>query len=425
MKKILKAIFISFVFLFIVGISYAAKKEDLPFVDGKDFISISVDNKIFSPNGDGSFDSVTFEISLLQEKLKIKNWQLDIVDTQTREIVYSFSGEKEIPKKLVWNGKNGKDRIVEGNYRYTFRAVVNKNNIKIEQKDDIILDVTAPYISFTSSLDTVLLNKEKNSFVNNVLFNFSLGDENKIDKSKTKIQIYSFKNKIVREWDFDQFDEIPQSISWDGKDGIYDLVVPAGEYRVVFIVSDIVNNKISLSTNITTFEQVVGKISEIVVKEEPRGLIVNLSNSILFDAREIELKKEAKDSLDEMIKLLNAYPANKVLIEGYSDSKGDEEENLKLSYDRAQEVYLYFVKNGIPAERLTVVGYGQENPIASNKTVEGRAQNRRVNIIILKSQNTDDTDRAQMNDENEEDSLNNEDDDRQNKDNEENSINKK
>lgn len=425
MKKILKAIFISFVFLFIVGISYAAKKEDLPFVDGKDFISISVDNNIFSPNGDGSFDSVTFEISLLQEKLKIKNWQLDIVDTQTREIVYSFSGEKEIPKKLVWNGKNGKDRIVEGNYRYTFRAVVNKNNIKIEQKDDIILDVTAPYISFTSSLDTVLLNKEKNSFVNNVLFNFSLGDENKIDKSKTKIQIYSFKNKIVREWDFDQFDEIPQSISWDGKDGIYDLVVPAGEYRVVFTVSDIVNNKISLSTNITTFEQIVGKISEIVVKEEPRGLIVNLSNSILFDAREIELKKEAKDSLDEMIKLLNAYPANKVLIEGYSDSKGDEEENLKLSYDRAQEVYLYFVKNGIPAERLTVVGYGQENPIASNKTVEGRAQNRRVNIIILKSQNTDDTDRAQMNDENEEDSLNNEDDDRQNKDNEENSINKK
>lgn len=425
MKKILKAIFISFVFLFVVGISYAAKKEDLPFVDGKDFISISVDNNIFSPNGDGSFDSVTFEISLLQEKLKIKNWQLDIVDTQTREIVYSFSGEKEIPKKLVWNGKNGKDRIVEGNYRYTFRAVVNKNNIKIEQKDDIILDVTAPYISFTSSLDTVLLNKEKNSFVNNVLFNFSLGDENKIDKSKTKIQIYSFKNKIVREWDFDQFDEIPQSISWDGKDGIYDLVVPAGEYRVVFTVSDIVNNKISLSTNITTFEQVVGKISEIVVKEEPRGLIVNLSNSILFDAREIELKKEAKDSLDEMIKLLNAYPANKVLIEGYSDSKGDEEENLKLSYDRAQEVYLYFVKNGIPAERLTVVGYGQENPIASNKTVEGRAQNRRVNIIILKSQNTDDTDRAQMNDENEEDSLNNEDDDRQNKDNEENSINKK
>ena len=52
-------------------------------------------------------------------------------------------------------------------------------------------------------------------------------------------------------------------------------------------------------------------------------------------------------------------------------------------------LYLYFIQNGIPAERLSVVGYGQENPIASNKTAKGRAQNRRVNIIILKSQNED------------------------------------
>ena len=120
----------------------------------------------------------------------------------------------------------------------------------------------------------------------------------------------------------------------------------------------------------------------------------------MFGAREIELKKEAKDSLDEMIKLLNAYPANKVLIEGYSDSSGKEEENLKISYDRAQEVYLYFVKNGIPAERLTVVGYGSENPVASNKTAKGREKNRRVNIIILKSQNEDTNDKEEKSSEN-------------------------
>ena len=59
---------------------------------------------------------------------------------------------------------------------------------------------------------------------------------------------------------------------------------------------------------------------------------------------------------------------------------GDKEKNLKLSYDRAQEVYLYFIQNGIPAERLSVVGYGQENPIASNKTAKGRAQNRRTEL---------------------------------------------
>ncbi|MBQ1610230.1 MAG: OmpA family protein, partial [Elusimicrobia bacterium] len=170
-------------------------------------------------------------------------------------------------------------------------------------------------------------------------------------------------------------------------DDIYELLVPAGEYKVVLSVSDIVNNKASLSTNITTFEQVVGKVSEIVVKEEPRGLVVNLSSNILFSSGNSVLKPEAKSSLDETIKLLNAYPANKVLIEGYTDSTGNKEKNLKLSYDRAQAVYLYFVQNEVPAERLSVVGYGQDNPIASNKTAKGRAQNRRVNIIILKSQN--------------------------------------
>ena len=392
MRKTVKILLAIFFFLSVNVFSYAAKEEELYFIDGKDFVSVSVDRKIFSPNNDGSFDSVTFGISLLQKNLKIKNWQLDIVNSQTKEIVYSFSGEKEIPKKLVWDGKNKKDKIVEGNYKYIFTASVNKRNIKIEQEDEFVLDVTVPYVSFSSSLDTVLLDKEKNSFVNNVLFIFNIGDENQVDKSKTKIQIYSFNNKVIKEWNFDKFNEIPQSVSWDGKDDIYGLLVPAGEYKVVFTVSDVVNNKTAIYTNITTFEQVVGKISEIVVKEEPRGLVVNLSNSILFDAREIELKKEAKDSLDEMIKLLNAYPANKVLIEGYSDSNGDEEENLKLSYDRAQEVYLYFVKNGIPAERLTVVGFGQENPIASNKTAKGRAQNRRVKIVILKSQSEEDND---------------------------------
>ena len=394
MKKIVKILLALFFFLSANVFLFAAKGEVLYFIDGKDFISVSVDRKIFSPNNDGSFDSVTFGVSLLQKNLKIKNWQLDIVNSQTKETVYSFFGEKEIPKKLVWDGKNKKDKIVEGNYKYIFTASVNKRNIKIEQEDEFVLDVTVPYVSFSSSLDTVLLDKEKNSFVNNVLFIFNIGDENQVDKSKTKIQIYSFNNKVIKEWNFDKFNEIPQSVSWDGKDDIYGLLVPAGEYKVVFTVSDVVNNKTAIYTNITTFEQVVGKISEIVVKEEPRGLVVNLSNSILFDAREIELKKEAKDSLDEMIKLLNAYPANKVLIEGYSDSNGDEEENLKLSYDRAQEVYLYFVKNGIPAERLTVVGFGQENPIASNKTAKGRAQNRRVKIVILKSQSEEDNDGA-------------------------------
>lgn len=389
MRKLLNVIFSLFVFLSVSICLYAAKQQEPSFIDGKDFVSVSLNEKLFSPNNDSFFDTVTFEISLLQEKMKIKNWQLDIVNTQTNKVVYSFSGQEEIPNTLVWNGKDNKGNFVEGNFKYVFTALINKKNIKVEQADEFISDITEPYISLSSSLDTVLLDKEKNCFVNDVTFSFNIGDESLIDKSKTKLQIYSFKNKVIKEWKFTNSDEIPDSVSWDGKDDIYDLVVPAGEYKVELVVSDIVNNKAYLYSNITTFEQVVGKVSEIVVKEEPRGLVVNLSSNILFPSGKAVLKKEAKDSLDETVKLLNAYPANKVLIEGYSDSVGDKEKNLKLSYDRAQEVYLYFIQNGIPAERLSAVGYGQENPIASNKTAKGRAQNRRVNVIILKSQSED------------------------------------
>ncbi|WP_372519260.1 OmpA family protein [Candidatus Ruminimicrobiellum ovillum] len=394
MKKTTKVLFLLLLFicLSVNSYLYASKKQEPSFIDGKDFVSVSSDKKLFSPNNDSFSDTVTFEISLLQEKMKIKNWRFDILNIQTDKIVYSFSGQEEIPKTLIWDGKDQNGNFVEGNFKYIFTALINKKNIKIEQADEIVSDITEPYISLSSSADTVLLDKENNKFVKDVVFNFDIGDESEIDKTKTKLQVYSFKNKVVKEWDFSTFSEIPQTVSWDGKDDIYGLLVPAGEYKVVLTVSDIINNKTSINVNITTFEQVVGKVSEIVVKEEPRGLVVNLSSNILFSSGNSILKKEAKSSLDETVKLLNAYPANKVLIEGYTDSTGDKEKNLKLSYDRAQAVYLYFVQNEVPAERLSVVGYGQDNPVSSNKTAKGRAQNRRVNIIILKSQSEDTSD---------------------------------
>ena len=400
MKKIFNLILGLLISVVISTHLYSAKKQEPSFIDGKDYVSISLDTNLFSPNNDSFFDTITFEISLLQEKLKIKNWQFDIVNTQSNKIVYSFSGKEEIPKKLVWYGKDQKDNFIEGTFKYIFTALINKKNIKIEQSDEFVSDITEPYVSLSSSADTILLDKKNNSFVNDIIFNFDIGDESEIDKSKTKLEIYNFKNKVIKEWDFSIFEGIPQSITWDGKDDIYDNLIPAGEYKVVLTVSDVVNNKASMYANITIFEQVAGKISEIVVKEEPRGLVVNLSSNVLFSSGDSVLKSEAKSSLDETVKLLNAYPANKVLIEGYTDSTGNKEKNLKLSYDRAQAVYLYFVQNGIPAERLNAVGYGQDSPVASNETAKGRAQNRRVNIIILKSQEQSNNEVLEQTDEN-------------------------
>jgi OOP family OmpA-OmpF porin len=87
--------------------------------------------------------------------------------------------------------------------------------------------------------------------------------------------------------------------------------------------------------------------------------------------------------LDQAIAVLKEYPALKVEIQGYTDSRGELDFNLKLSQARADSVMEYLVKNGIAADRLKAVGYGEANPIADNKTKQGRFENRRVEFKLV------------------------------------------
>jgi outer membrane protein OmpA-like peptidoglycan-associated protein len=93
---------------------------------------------------------------------------------------------------------------------------------------------------------------------------------------------------------------------------------------------------------------------------------------------------QSKKILQNVVELLKAYPKNKILVEGHTDSVGSDEYNLKLSQLRANEVKKFLVENGIEEERIEAKGYGKSKPIASNKTEQGRAQNRRVEILIFK-----------------------------------------
>ncbi|MFA5780265.1 MAG: PorV/PorQ family protein [Elusimicrobiota bacterium] len=123
----------------------------------------------------------------------------------------------------------------------------------------------------------------------------------------------------------------------------------------------------------------------IIIKEEKRGLVVNLASSVLFDSGKAELKPASYSSLNEVVKLMQDYQENNVVVEGHTDSLGSNAYNQKLSVKRAQAIVNVFIlKYGVDTNRLKAVGYGEEKPIADNKTSVGREQNRRVEIIILK-----------------------------------------
>ena len=118
------------------------------------------------------------------------------------------------------------------------------------------------------------------------------------------------------------------------------------------------------------------------VREEARGLIVTLPGSIYFDVNKSEVKPAMRARLSEIARALATVPDRHVLVEGHTDSDGTDEYNLKLSRLRAESVRSILVAGGIAPDRIEGQGYGKTRPVASNATAAGKAQNRRVEIVL-------------------------------------------
>jgi outer membrane protein OmpA-like peptidoglycan-associated protein len=118
------------------------------------------------------------------------------------------------------------------------------------------------------------------------------------------------------------------------------------------------------------------------VKEEERGLVVTLSGGVLFRSAESTLLSSAQVKLDQVANALLDVRARNIIVEGHTDSQGSESYNQDLSQRRADTVRDYLVQKGYPSERIQARGMGEGRPIADNASPEGRANNRRVEIVI-------------------------------------------
>ena len=127
----------------------------------------------------------------------------------------------------------------------------------------------------------------------------------------------------------------------------------------------------------------------LATRREARGLVVSLSD-VLFDFNKATLKPGAREKLSKLTGILLAYPGPyHIEIDGYTDSVGSDEYNMRLSEDRANSVRAYLEQSGLSADRITgVKGYGKTLPVASNDTAEGRQMNRRVELVISDTQQT-------------------------------------
>ncbi|WP_226858245.1 OmpA family protein [Diaphorobacter aerolatus] len=123
------------------------------------------------------------------------------------------------------------------------------------------------------------------------------------------------------------------------------------------------------------------RLNELQAQQTERGLLVTLGD-VLFEFGKAELTSQAAPRLDKLAQFLTEFPNRKLLIEGYTDSVGTAAANQTLSERRAASVQSALASRGVAADRMTVRGYGKDFPVADNASPEGRAMNRRVEIVI-------------------------------------------
>ncbi len=126
-----------------------------------------------------------------------------------------------------------------------------------------------------------------------------------------------------------------------------------------------------------------------MVKDEARGMVITLSGSVLFASDQSALLPEAQNRLGQVADALMATKEHNVVVEGYTDSRGSDSHNMDLSQRRADSVRGFLVSRGYEPDKMQARGMGKDRPIAPNTSAEGRANNRRVEIIVQPIKSTE------------------------------------
>jgi outer membrane protein OmpA-like peptidoglycan-associated protein len=133
-------------------------------------------------------------------------------------------------------------------------------------------------------------------------------------------------------------------------------------------------------------EEMEKELEDAKVERVGEGILIRFDSGILFGYDSSTLQPEAKANISKLADILKKYPDSNILITGHTDSDGSEKYNQTLSEKRAKSVSDYAVYKGISSSRLSIVGLGESEPVASNDTADGKQLNRRVEIAIYASE---------------------------------------
>jgi outer membrane protein OmpA-like peptidoglycan-associated protein len=129
-------------------------------------------------------------------------------------------------------------------------------------------------------------------------------------------------------------------------------------------------------------EELEKELKDAEVERVGEGIKITFDSGLMFSVDQSNLTNESKSNLVELAETLKTYPDTNILVEGHTDNTGSEKYNMKLSQKRAASVKSHLESLGVDGNRLQLVASGEEKPIASNDTEQGKRQNRRVEVAI-------------------------------------------
>jgi outer membrane protein OmpA-like peptidoglycan-associated protein len=129
-------------------------------------------------------------------------------------------------------------------------------------------------------------------------------------------------------------------------------------------------------------EEIEEELQNAEVERVGEGIKITFDSGILFDTESYTLKDPSKRDLENLARILKKYDETNIMFGGHTDSRGSKSYNQELSEQRARSVAEFMAFIDVESERMTIVGYGEEKPVATNETVEGQQKNRRVEVAI-------------------------------------------
>ena len=130
-------------------------------------------------------------------------------------------------------------------------------------------------------------------------------------------------------------------------------------------------------------EELKNDLKGATVTRVGEGILITFDSGLLFQLDSYQLQQETRSNLEQLAKTLNKYDDTDILIEGHTDSSGEDDYNQSLSEKRAKEVEDFLVQQQVKDSRITTKGYGEKQPLQPNETEAGRSSNRRVEVAIF------------------------------------------